>query len=551
MQQVNLNLVPGGVNPIVYASQNDDKRTIRFELVSGGDNDVYVLSGNETITAKITKPDGTAITIPITNPGSGKHYVDLVNGVSDYDQDGVYLGEVSITKGEKVLGTGNFVLKVEADPYDGSVQKKIVIDNPATFSTSLPDVLVSCKCKIDDANGIDSMDVINAGPTYARDSVPYQLRQTPITANRTLEKLIGVSCAFNQLINSGDTSINTTSGHKYVTKINNVWSIIAGGSAVTIVDDSSDMVIDLTACFGSEVADYLYTLESNTAGSGINLFRQLFPEDYYAYQTAHLESSKPVAKVIKDSNDQTIATYPLGSDEIRGLLKVENGQLVAYGDIHPSDGNGTEVFDIVDLGTKDWSKHPTLHAFYTAQIEDFAYDKTISGTDYACGIMAEYLFVQNRDFVEGTINLYHEISTGFNRCFICDDTKYATMTANEFKTAMSGKYLIYEKATPTAKSYTPFTNPMICGSTEEFTDSRSVKMFCGHDSIYADNISFAHIDFGQTVTDGTLDVVHGILTPTGGSPVSVTPASIQTFSGVNNVFSNGGGDITAVYLDVL
>ena len=94
------------------------------------------------------------------------------------------------------------------------------------------------------------------------EQTPYQLRQTPITANRTLEKLIGVSCAFNQLVNTGDTSINTTSGHKYVTKINNVWSIISGGSAVTIVDDSSDMLIDLTACFGSEVADYLYNLEN-------------------------------------------------------------------------------------------------------------------------------------------------------------------------------------------------------------------------------------------------------------------------------------------------
>ena len=97
---------------------------------------------------------------------------------------------------------------------------------------------------------------------YTENETPYQIRTAPAGNNRTLEKLIGVSCAFNQLVNSGDTSINTTSGHKYVTKINNVWSIIAGGSAVTIVDDSSDMVIDLTACFGSEVADYLYNLEN-------------------------------------------------------------------------------------------------------------------------------------------------------------------------------------------------------------------------------------------------------------------------------------------------
>ena len=73
-------------------------------------------------------------------------------------------------------------------------------------------------------------------------------------------------------------------------------------------------------------------------GAGINLFRQLFPEDYYEYQTATLISSKPTSKVIKDSNDQTIATYPLGGDELRGLLKVVDGQLVAYGDVKGSDG---------------------------------------------------------------------------------------------------------------------------------------------------------------------------------------------------------------------
>ena len=105
-------------------------------------------------------------------------------------------------------------------------------------------------------------EIHNGTYLYKENETPYQLRPTPITANRCLEKLIGVSCAFNQLVNTGDTSINTTSGRKYLTKINNVWSIISGGSAVTIVDDSSDMVIDLTSCFGSEVADYLYNLEN-------------------------------------------------------------------------------------------------------------------------------------------------------------------------------------------------------------------------------------------------------------------------------------------------
>ena len=349
-------------------------------------------------------------------------------------------------------------------------------------------------------------------PVYTENETPYQIRTAPANNNRCLEKLVGVSCAFNQLVNTGDTSINTTSGRKYLTKINNVWSIIQGGSAVTIVDDSSDMVIDLTACFGSEVADYLYTLESNTAGSGIALFKQLFPEDYYTYQTATLISSKPVAKKVvgknlyngsqsitlsgegstakqtcklligsytlsltsstsiafavytfDENNNQlevfsslgstvgrtylnitvtkpcsTIAwyinasttitdiqvelgssmtvfapyeehTYPLGSDELRGLLKVENGNLVAFGDVHNSDGTGTKYFE-------------------------------------------------ERAYVSGDESLPNAITDGTNT--------------------------VVALTTPTPTTYTHFTNPMISGSTEEFTDSRSLKMFCGHDSLY-------------------------------------------------------------------
>ena len=144
-------------------------------------------------------------------------------------------------------------------------------------------------------------------------------------------------------------------------------------------------------------------------GAGINLFRQLFPEDYYAYQTATLISSKPTSKVIKDSNDETIATYPLGGDELRGLLKVENGQLVAYGDVKGSDG-------II------------------------------------------YRYFEERAYASGDESLPNAITDGTNT--------------------------VVELTTPTTASGTPFTNPMLCGSTEEFTDTRTIKMPCGHDTDY-------------------------------------------------------------------
>ena len=218
-------------------------------------------------------------------------------------------------------------------------------------------------------------------------------------------------------------------------------------------------------------------------GAGINLFRQLFPEDYYAYQTAHLESSKPVSKKIYDSNNQLIAEVALGGDELRGLLKVENGNLVAYGDIKPSDGNGTEVFDIVDLGSLTWEKQDIGGVYnFRTTLSDI---KLVSDTVLPNIICAEYLTVttENMLSVTGTDKAISTRSSTIAGIRI-KDSAYNSSTAEQFKTAMSGKYLIYEKATPTSKSYTPFSNPMISGSTEEFTDSRSVKMFVGHDSLY-------------------------------------------------------------------
>ena len=312
-------------------------------------------------------------------------------------------------------------------------------------------------------------------PVYIENETPYQYRQTPITTTRTLEKLVGCSVAFNQLVdltqatsvgnfnivNSYEMnckiditstqypaipSITFTESHKYFVKVENGTSanvrfyydtsyskyndtsanttsnriIVASGFTATIPflalnagaltgETIKINIIDLTACFGSEVVDYLYNLEQNNAGSGIALFRQLFPEDYYAYQTATLISSKPVSKVINDSNDQTIATYPLGGDELRGLLKVENGQLVSYGDVKGSDG-------II------------------------------------------YRYFEERAYASGDESLPNAITDGTNT--------------------------VVKLATPTTASGTPFTNPMLCGSTEEFTDSRSLKMFCGHDSLY-------------------------------------------------------------------
>ena len=167
-------------------------------------------------------------------------------------------------------------------------------------------------------------------PVYTENETPYQIRTAPAGNNRCLEKLVGVSCAFNQLVQiskipatktvndvtftnnaDGSITINGTasadiggydyvidadftiqSGHKYYYKAcpsggsMNTYYVSDGVSLNDIGNGLIDtlglprfyfyiksgqsfdnvvvypQIIDLTACFGSEVADYLYNLEN-------------------------------------------------------------------------------------------------------------------------------------------------------------------------------------------------------------------------------------------------------------------------------------------------
>ena len=148
MQKVILDLLPGGVAPIVYASQYDDGRSIRFMLTEGGPDSQYSLNAGDVITCNLTKPDGTETVINVANPGGGEHYVDLVNGADDYDQAGAYLGEIVLTRNARVIGSANFVLKVEEDAYGGQITTLTATGNPCTFTTDLADALVSLTAEI-------------------------------------------------------------------------------------------------------------------------------------------------------------------------------------------------------------------------------------------------------------------------------------------------------------------------------------------------------------------------------------------------------------------
>jgi hypothetical protein len=138
----------------------------------------------------------------------------------------------------------------------------------------------------------------------------------------------------------------------------------------------------------------------------------------------------------------------------------------------------------VDLGTCNWNADANRPGvFYTTYIRTTA---KASGAIFAVPYswrntgVPPAASLANYDKV---ISLYPSYGSGY--VYIVDTAK-ASMTPTEFKTAMNGIFAVYELATPTTESATPYTDPMIVNDwgTEEFVDTRTVPVPVGHNSLY-------------------------------------------------------------------
>ena len=157
----------------------------------------------------------------------------------------------------------------------------------------------------------------------------------------------GITFAFNSLIDwkTADGSWQTF----YKIMPINVSSVYAVIKTTNITEETtwylkSFMMFDLTAMFGSTIADYIYSLETAHAGDGVAFFKSLFPNDYYEYNVGELVSVSGLsAHVMRDADDNIIRSYPLDSTlTLRGIPKLDsNNKLYFDGDTYDADGTVT------------------------------------------------------------------------------------------------------------------------------------------------------------------------------------------------------------------
>lgn len=128
MEVINLNLIPTGALPVVHASQYDEGRTFRANLMDG--STVYTLDGTEVLECDVKKPDGNIVTVAVTNTSDSFITIDTTLQMCACAGDS--LGELHITKGAQEIGTLNFILAVERSPLENGIQSDSGIHNLQT-----------------------------------------------------------------------------------------------------------------------------------------------------------------------------------------------------------------------------------------------------------------------------------------------------------------------------------------------------------------------------------------------------------------------------------
>lgn len=215
------------------------------------------------------------------------------------------------------------------------------------------------------------------------------------------------------------------------------------GSGVTSeinVTVENYMCIDLTQLAGRDFADAIYTLEQATPGAGTALINQLFPSDYYAYNTGELVN----VNALQDFSINAPGTV------LRGLLKFQVDFVYRYGDRIYNDIT-TRRFEEIDMGSLTWYWSEARFYFYA-----YLYlGKVLHTGDTAVTMVSDLypnygILMPESDWTHMPYGYIYQIKpssgmSGYSQVIV----KYqATSDPAVFTAAVTGKKLTYERVAP-------------------------------------------------------------------------------------------------------
>ena len=369
MEIINLNLIPTGTRPVVHASQYDNGRQFRANLFEGAS--VYTLTGAETLTFSVRKPDGHIVTEAVTN--TSDNYVVIETTTQMCACAGDSFAELKIEQGTDLIGTLNLILAVEQSPEEGG-------DPSESFIHNLEEQIAEAVADQYDADSV----VFDATPT-AGHGVGFA-----VTSEGVLNAIP------DELDDLSDVTTNTPVSGEALVWDGTKWT---NGTPTLDVDDLNDVTI--TTPTDGEILVYNDGVWENQANPASTAN---FAPDYDDTQTYN-------------TNDKVIyqgLLYICNDDNVTGTWDATKWDAYTVADITGdtlpiASGSATNTKDYIDTGLSGKADTGDLSARVTDISNKFVKNTAIS--DFSFFVVAYY--DDNLKRVFGSISCY-TTGTGFS-----------------------------------------------------------------------------------------------------------------------------------------
>lgn len=184
-QTVNLNLIPRGVKPVVHCSQYDNQsRALIFTIYNG--DQIFNIPDNAAVLLNGLKPDNHAFSVSAATYSGNVAIFDCVQQMTAVAGD--VICELRIRTATEIIGTINFILKVELSPlHDDSVLSETfipLIEQAVDIAANLAEYIESTEQAAETATAAATTATQAAGEASVYNSNVEQIYNSLETAKR-------------------------------------------------------------------------------------------------------------------------------------------------------------------------------------------------------------------------------------------------------------------------------------------------------------------------------------------------------------------------------
>ena len=527
MEVFNLNIIPGAVAPIIHASQYDEDREFRANLFEG--DQVFELTGEETISVNVRKTDGNVVTAAVVNTGA--NYVDFSTTLQMTACAGANLCQLRIENSPRKIGTLNFILAVERDPLEGGIQSESEINNLETQVAGM--VAEEVATQYDSANVIfdnEPTESHGIGYTVTSEGIKTAIDNAFDYDNTASGSIVHIEDGADNIpvksLVSEIVAVESGSGEK---SPENPYTISGFANGVitrcgkNLFDINALTATGITISGNSAVGSATTFFSAFSSGININIPKSsVLTLSVSGYTEANQGTNGAGVrfKIKYTDNTESILTFlNATTSELRQSITTESGKTISYIYIdYGSNGNNIWHFSNIQLeiGTTATTYEP-----YTSNTYTFAFGQTVYGGhfDNKGNLIVTHIMLKFSDL-------------NFNN---------SNPAQHVFRGDYSGVYFSNMKFPPSSNVATEdFTERYVAMAWQPISASDNGR-FALND--YGTLARFVFIDYNfSTQSDFETARANDKIIVELKNPIvlSITSQDIPTLLGENNIFSNCG-----------